>query len=203
MGKIKKIIQYIDEDSGELVEYREYTLYKEYLISVREKARFIKGFTSQSSLPSSLRGKWKWVGYWLYLQRFHMEMHTNLLVTTNRVDNRWELYPIDTQKGIAEALSISMPTIERFLTTCQDNVLIKKGELGYYLNPYYGYNGAGVHPETCHLFLDSKELQAVLTPKQLALIDCWLVKNGEITEDDVARIREEFSKYSAKKLAGS
>lgn len=192
---IKKLIQYIDDDSGELLEYREYTLYKEYLIPVREGSRYIKGFTSRASIPKCIRGKWKWVGYWLYLQRQHMEMHTNLLVEFERDGNSWTLIPMNTQKDIARVLEVSMPTIERFLSVCQDNLLIKKGELGYYLNPYYGYNGAGVHPETCYLFLDSPELWNVLTTKQKALIGCYLAKNGEITSDDIRIIREKSANY--------
>lgn len=137
------------------------------LVKLREKEKFVKVFASEDSFPKCLKRKWSWIGYWLYLLTYHIETYTNLLI----LKDKDKAIIIDTQKSIANILDVSLKTAEKFLSFCRKNLLIKKGILGYYLNPYYGYNGEGIWVETLLLFKESKKLWDALTPNQIALIE--------------------------------
>ncbi len=193
---IKKDIIYTDTTTGEVIKYLRFSIEKEILISLRKKARFIKSFASQDSFPQILKKRWSWVGYWLYLQRYHLEQHTNLLIKIRRPNYEYDIIPMETQEDIAEVLNVSLSTTDRFINLCFDNNLIKKGEEGYFMNPFYGYNGRGIHPETCLLFIDSKELWDALTPLQVVTIKEYKekLKQLRITEQDKRVIRE-FIEY--------
>lgn len=194
MGKkVKETIVY-DEEDGNVLRYRRYYLEEEYLVRLRHKARFVKSFTSQDSIPSCIKAKWKWVGYWFYLQRFHLEMHTNLLIIATRPGYEWDVLPVKTQGDIAKVLDVSQRTIESFVSTCLDDTVIVKGSDGYYMNPFFGFNGKGVSPETCWLFRDSKILWDILTKQQKFLIHNYLEECGT-TVEKISMIRESGCQY--------